>query len=192
MPGISAMIARFMGNRETSKAMSQTPQITSTLNSTWSRKDLWSRRGDGFCVEVSRHSVPLSNISPELGEHRWCVYAYLSPDHPHFAKFDGTGSFFQEACAELPLHGGPISNASYLRYHYDADGKTTCIQVGADYGHLHDGRFSHLTPEQASAVLFDGDRLFRWLTEKADSVGRASTQGAAQREEEVPSGEKEA
>lgn len=175
-----------------SKAGVDQTQITSTLDSTWSHKDLWSKRGNGFCVEVSHHSVPLSSISPELGEHRWCVYAYIYPDHPHFAKFDGSDSFFQDACQELPLHGGVISNASYLRYHYTTDGKMTCVQVGQDYNHLHDEQFTHLAPAKAAVVLFDGDRLFRWLTEKASFVGRGSKSDTASGKQNPPSSTMEA
>lgn len=132
----------------------------------WSHEDIWKRCGDGFCVEISRHSEPLSDISPELGPHRWCVYAYIYPQHPHFARFDKTDSFFHETCAVLPLHGG----ASYLRTHYLGDGAKSCVQVGADYNHLHDEHFTHLTPEQAGEVFKDAENLFRWLTEKGKSV----------------------
>lgn len=172
------------------EVITETPQKPPPLDATnhaWRRKELWSRRGDQFCVEVSRHFEPISTISPELGEHRWCVYAYIYPKHPHFQKFDGTDYFFQDACAELPLHGGVIGNASYLRYHYAGGGQTTCIQVGADYNHLHDERFTHMTPEEAGEVFFDAELLFLWLTDSnkasdrpgADSVGHATDEQSA-------------
>lgn len=153
------------------------------MNSTeqeWSHKELWSQRGKSFTVEVSCHEAPLSTISPELGIYRWCVYAYIFPAHPHFLEFDGTDSFFQDACAILPLHGGVISNASYLRYHYASDSKVTCIQVGSDYNHLHDERFSRLSSNKADEVFDDASILFSWLTKResdpkgADSVPNAS------------------
>lgn len=143
----------------------------------WRRKELWSRKTATFCVEVSRHDEePLSAISPELGPHRWCVYAYLYPAHPRFQKFDGTNSFFQSACSELPLHG-VITGASYLQYHYAGGGQTVCIQVGADYNHLRDERFSHTEPENSGEVFDDAERLFSYLQSEAESVGRALNPG---------------
>lgn len=168
--------------------MNETPHVATTVQSTnnaWRRKELWSRRGDQFCVEVSRHEAPLSELSPELGEHRWCVYAYIYPKHPHFQKFDGTDYFFQDACAELPLHGGVISSASYLRYHYAGGGQTTCIQVGADYNHLQDEHFTHLTPEEAGEVFRDADRLFDWLTDAKQARVPSSSAGQKTKEKSL-------
>lgn len=151
-----------------------TAQPNST-EQTWSHKELWHKRGKSFNVEVSCHETPLSPISPELGIYRWCVYAYIYPAHPHFLTFDGTDYFFQDACAILPLHGGVIGNASYLRYHYTQDGKTSCIQVGADYNHLHDERFTRMSPNEANEVFFDAELLFQWLTDKESEAGSVST-----------------
>lgn len=123
----------------------------------WSHKDLWKRFGDNFLVEVSRHAVE----RPEEweGKHRWCVYAYIYPGHWHFPAFKGT-DMWQEAASMMPLHGGP----SYLRNH-EADGKIMSIQVGADYNHLHDERYTHMaTAEEAYCVFRDAEELFNWLS----------------------------
>lgn len=139
-----------------------------TAKQEWRHKDMWSMRGKDFMVQVSRHGEPMpesmrSYCYDEEGEHRWCVYAYIYPKHPHFAKFKGD-QMWQEAATCLPLHAGP----SYLRYHYDEDRKVTSVQVGADYNHLHDTHFTRYeTREQAAEVFQDADDLFEMLAAKA-------------------------
>lgn len=135
--------------------------------SEWRHKDVWGMDGKDFMVQVSRHSVTL--ISPgggydAEGPHRWCVYAYIYPKHPHFAAFDGTEAMWQDAAAMLPLHGGP----SLCRKHLDADGKVTSYQVGADYNHLHDWPYTqYATKDDARAVFSDAAELHAWLMECA-------------------------
>jgi hypothetical protein len=59
--------------------------------SDWKKKTLWVRRGTNFAVEVSLHTD--SSLDPMDGENRWCVYAYIYPEHPHFAAFSGDPCF---------------------------------------------------------------------------------------------------
>ncbi len=136
----------------------------------WKHKEIWTRHGDRFAVEVSRHTAPADagfdgfdgfDVHAGRGPNRWCVYAYIYPDHPHFGAFEGDG-MFQPAAGALPLHGGP----TYLRWHYSGGGGTVdSVQVGADYDHLNDYPYTHYaTPEAAGAVFADADRLFDWLT----------------------------
>ena len=89
----------------------------------WNRKELWRKFGKNFMVEVSRHEEPAtdSGCSDSEGPHRWCVYAYIYPKHPHFATFDGTEAMWQDAAACLPLHGGP----TFCRKHLNAKGEVT-------------------------------------------------------------------
>lgn len=126
----------------------------------WQHKDLWLKRMDGFAVEVSRHSVPISSFDEgECGTNRWCVYAYIYPPHAYFKSFDGN-DMFQPAANAMPLHCGP----SLFRRNVDNDGAVTSIQVGADYDHLYDNAYSfYETPEDASSVFHDADRLVSWL-----------------------------
>lgn len=130
--------------------------------SNWEHKDLWKRYGKDFMVEVSRHQVGVFQEAErwsEEGPHRWCVYAYIYPKHPHFAKFSGP-EMFQDAACSLPLHCGP----SFLRWHYADDGKPTSVQVGCDYNHLHDSQYTRMaTKEEAQAVFNDAEKLFDWL-----------------------------
>lgn len=132
------------------------------MNSDWKRKEIWARRGNGFCVEVSRHEVSPDQFQ-ERGVHRWCVYAYLYPPHPHFANFSGN-DMWQDSADILPLHSGP----SFLRWHRDDDGKPTSVQVGADYNHLHDADYTfYETADDARSVFNDADQLFDWLAERS-------------------------
>ncbi len=134
---------------------------------TWDHKDLWRMNGPNFMVEVSRHSVPVRDEGccyDSEGPHRWCVYAYIYPKHPHFARFNGTEEMRQEAASRLPLHGGP----SFCRKHLNAKGEVTSYQVGADYNHLHDWFFTqHATKQEAATVFSDAEELHQWLKDAA-------------------------
>ena len=125
----------------------------------WRRKDVWSKRETGFCIEVSRHEdKPLEETE---GPHRWCVYAYIYPNHTLFDKFDGD-SLWQEATDMLPLHYG----CSLLKRHTDEDGNVCSIQVGADYNHLGDEQYTHMETDADARVIFsDADGLLERLKE---------------------------
>jgi hypothetical protein len=128
----------------------------------WDHKDAWRKRGQDFMVEVTRHNGT-EDISE--GPHRWAVYAYIYPKHPHFAEFDGP-HMWQLAATCLPLHGYP----SYLEYPM-YEGKVTSVKVGADYHHLHDYHFTHYaTPNEAREVFDDAQALFDWLQAAAHPV----------------------
>lgn len=131
--------------------------------SDWEHKDEWRKFGKNFLVTVTRHFSEPSSFNPGEGTNRWAVYAYIYPDHPHFAAFDGDG-LWQSATRGLPLHHG----ASFLRRHYDTDGAVTSIQVGADYHHLHDSSFTHCESKADAAEVFsDAGELFDTLTKLA-------------------------
>jgi hypothetical protein len=127
----------------------------------WKERRLWYRSGANFVVEVSLHTVEQSEFDlGRLGEYRWCVYAYIYPTHPHFAKFDAEG-MFQPAANDMPLHGGPC----YFQQLRGGDGpEVTAIKVGCDYNHIYDERYSFMpNKEAAGSVFMDADELFRWL-----------------------------
>lgn len=131
----------------------------------WDKAEVWTRRTDHFCVEVRRHTEPQCAYT-NTGPNRWFVYAYIYPTHAHFAKFDG-GDIWQEASIALPLHAG----ASMLRWHYDANGNPTSVQVGADYNHLGDERYTFFdNAEQAIQVFRDARDLYEWLNSPAPAV----------------------
>ena len=134
------------------------------MDTDFQHKDEWRRFGKNFLVTVTRHFDDPSPTRPYEGPHRWAVYAYIYPSHPHFAKFVGD-DFWQPAAQVLPMH----YCVSFLRRHYNAEGATTSIQVGADYHHLHDGHFTgYATREDAGEVFHDATVLFEKLTELAD------------------------
>lgn len=136
----------------------------------YSHKDVWSRSGSNFAVQVTRHST--SSIDDHEGPNRWAVYAYIYPKHPHFANFEGP-AMWQDAAAQLHFHRGP-SLLEYPMY----EGKVTSVKVGADYHHLHDDRFTHYsTSKDAHEVFADADELFEQLQTRADvakAAGEAS------------------
>ena len=128
------------------------------MSTEWDHKDEWRRRGKNFMVTVTRHSEDYGE-----GPHRWAVYAYIYPEHPRFSRFNGP-AMWQEAATELPMHGGP----SLLRWHYDDARNPTSVQVGADYHHLCDERFTHYAnAEDAARVFLDADELFDFLSKEA-------------------------
>lgn len=124
----------------------------------WRKSETWRRSGDGFLIEVY-HYTAYGQESYDDGLHRWNVYAYVHPDHPHFKKFSGS-AMWQDAATAMPFHGGP----SFLRWFYDDDGGPVSVKVGGDYHHLGDDHFSFMAaPLEASQVFDDADQLYDWL-----------------------------
>ena len=135
------------------------------MNQGYRKTDEWKRVGKDFLVVVKRHtSATPAEFACGEGPHRWCVYAYIYPSHPHFEAFDGTETMWQDAATVLPMHGGP----SLLRVHTKhPDHAITSYQVGADYNHLHDDEYTHMANEiEAASVFRDADELFDWLSRK--------------------------
>ena len=128
--------------------------------SKWGHKDEWHQYGKDFLVVVKRYAVEPASFDSYQGPNRWGVYAYIYPKHQLFSGFCGP-SMWQPAANALPLHGGP----SLLRWHYSDDHKPTSVQIGADYNHLHDERFSkYTTADDAYEVFADAQQLFGYLT----------------------------
>ena len=129
------------------------------MSDQWTHKDEWEREGRNFMVKVSRHTQ--RRYDPTEGSNNWCIYAYIYPKHPDFAKFDVDGPMYQDAAAAMPLHGGP----TFFQAHYDRKkNECTSVQVGADYNHLYDDEFAHhKTLEDAYQVFNDAGELFDWL-----------------------------
>jgi hypothetical protein len=128
----------------------------------WEHKDLWNKRGGNFLVQVSRHLKSLGSANE--GVNRWCVYAYIYPEHPHYTAFKDAG-FYQEAAEILPLHGG----CTYLEY-IQYDGELTSIKVGCDYHHLGDEVFTYYDDRASADKVFrDADELFAWLLQHDNS-----------------------
>ena len=138
------------------------------MSANWNHKDEWRLFGKDFMVVVSRHEE--SELCGD-GKHRWCVYAYIYAKHPHFAKFDGP-DMWQDAASCLPMHGGP----TYLRYHRNDDAAVVSVQVGCDYNHIYDSRFTHYeTKDDAYEVFNDAYELFQRLEAR---IGEATGEPA--------------
>src|ERR1700749_75877 len=130
----------------------------------WGRRDSWRKHGKDFMVEVYHYTETPREETSWYGEgegpHRWNVYAYIYPKHPHFAAFKRDEGMWQEAGATLGFHGG-VSLLEYPQY----DDKVTCVKVGCDYNHLHDAPYTRMeNREQASEIFDDADTLFERLT----------------------------
>ncbi|MGI4815874.1 MAG: hypothetical protein ACRYG5_09950 [Janthinobacterium lividum] len=140
----------------------------------WKHAEEWTRSGKDFLVKVYRSSSVLSTEwAEQFGraevEHKWAVYAYIYPKHPHFGAFNGE-EMFQDAANIMPLHAG----CSFLRFHYSAPQTVCSIEAGADYSHLHDDAFLGMaTPEEARRVFHDADELFDRLRARATQGGAA-------------------
>lgn len=152
----------------------------------WEHKEEWRASGTshlGFCVVVSRHEVGVRD-DDDRGPHCWCVYAWIYPGHPRFKRFKDE-SIFQDAATELPLHGGVITNATLVRKHYTAKEGVISVQVGSDYRHLHDERFTHMaTRDEAREVFRDAERLVEFL--KAENTPDVVAQPAQAAKEPTP------
>ncbi len=138
----------------------------------WSKKDLWTRRGNGFLVQVSRHGeAVVERMFGAQGAHRWCVYAYVYPEHPYFARLAVPDGRIPDAAFAMPIHG-----TSFFQVHRYPDdskkaGEVSSYQVGGDYNHLHDDHFTFMaTKEEASSVFDDAEELIEWLGKYVPSV----------------------
>ena len=144
--------------------------------SNWKHKDIWKREGKDFLIEVSRHEGVADGRE---GTHRWAVYAYIYPAHPHFGEFAGD-SLFQDATADLPGH----SYCSYLRYHANAAGEVTSVQVGWDYHHDGDWMFTHdATKDDALRQFRDADALFDALQAMTEAPAQPIAAASSERSE---------
>lgn len=141
----------------------------------WHKSTSWKQPGKDFLVEVRHITEP--PLPPELaifssgdGHNRWFVYAYIYPKHPHFRAFSGD-SIAQEAARVLPLHGG----CTFVQEHLDRLGTkegmsitVASYQVGADYHHYGDDRFTYYDAVQGNdldfEVFVEAKALFDTLT----------------------------
>lgn len=132
--------------------------------SDWNKKDIWSKRGKDFMVQISRHEKSSQPQYFGEGINCWAVYAYIYPEHRLFDRFEGS-DMWQEAASCLPLHKGP----SFLKIHRNDTGDICSYQVGADYSHAYDEHFSEYSNlDEAYQVKRDAQELFDWLSPLAE------------------------
>ena len=120
------------------------------------KSEVWHHRSRGFTVAIV-HWLD-ENHDDRNGPHRWNVYAYVYPAHPMFAALaEGRTS---PAVGALPLHEGETC----YHWHIGSDGWPTSLQIGSDYNHFNDERYTHMaTADDARSVFADADRLVDYL-----------------------------
>lgn len=122
----------------------------------WREKRVWVKQGAHFAVEIVHWTDDWPTGITRNGHNHWNVYAYIYAKHRLFEPVKN-----REFNA-LPLHGGE----TYRRYHWDERGaKIVSIQVGSDYSHFGDDRFSHMTILEDSEVERDAEYLFDFLAD---------------------------
>jgi len=138
------------------------------MNMEWQHKDLWILRHQDFAVEVSRH-VAQAHEELGLGSNRWCVYVYVYPTHPLSGSIDLDGGMWQNPLVGFPLHAG----CSFFKVHQQFKGEVTSVQIGCDYNHYEDDRYSHMaTKAEASSVFRDAEELFNWMLARVEPAPR--------------------
>ena len=126
----------------------------------WEHAEEWCKKGVDFRVVVKRWAFAEDSNIPYEGRQVWNVYAYIYPKHRLWNSFEGP-DMFQPAAEALPLHCGP----TFLRYNLGQTGKVESLQVGSDYRHMGDERFSHYkTRKDAWEVFQDAKELFAYLS----------------------------
>lgn len=139
--------------------------------------DSWRMRGTDFMVEVYHYTEEVREATSWYGDgegpHRWNVYAFIYPKHPHFAAFERGAGMWQEAGAVLPFHGG-VSLLEFPQY----DDKVTSVKVGCDYHHLHDDAYTRMEKrEHAGEIFEDAVALFerrQRMSDDAKATGAAA------------------
>lgn len=121
----------------------------SRVTENWKHKDEWNREGSKHSVVVSRHTNHAGD------EHRWCVYLYIYPGHPRFDQFNAGGDMWSQPHFECH------SYVSLFRVHRRDSGDIGSYQLGWDYNHDGDHRFTeYATADDASSVFWDANKLF--------------------------------
>jgi len=134
----------------------------------WDHVEEWYKQGVDFRVMVKRWSFTETHWNLKEGSQVWNVYALIYPNHRLWDSFEGP-DMFQPAASALPLHCGP----TFLRYNLGQTGKIESLQVGSDYRHLGDERFSHCkTREDAWEVFQDAEELFTYLSTNPEDTNQ--------------------
>lgn len=121
----------------------------------WTKKDVWTRDGNKYRVEISRHE----SYGEDDEKNRWCVYAWIYPGHWMFDRFSP-----EQKTWDSPYIEGGHSYPSYFRAHRNNDGEVTAYQKGWDYNHDGDYRFGGMTSkEDAWEVFSDASKIFKSL-----------------------------
>jgi len=146
--------------------------LTSVPADNWKRKEVWKREGSNFAVEVSRHECHVfhdDGCFDSEGPHRWCVYVYVYPKHPSFSEFKPEGDLYDQP--SFGMHWGN----SYFRVWRSDEGEIKSFQVGSDYNHFDDWRYTRMaTKKEAYSVFADAGEIFDMMALREKSVAEKS------------------
>lgn len=127
------------------------------MKPSWTPKQLWTRSGKDFSIEISRHQRPAPH--QDEPEYFWCLYVYIYPQHPLFDRIQSERISEDSVCA-MPFHIGCTFNSWYFK----GDGKIASKKIGCDYNHLYDDRFlRYQTESDAYEVFNDANYLYEWM-----------------------------
>lgn len=134
----------------------------------WHNKEVWTRRGDGFTVEVSRYWFYPSSYyrdpddtwyNEAQKEARWYIYVHFLKDSKFFnllkecQKVNAVNQILPQSLLDL-FHGG-------LTYFNNTE---ESIQIGCDYYHYGDDAYLSMhTAQEANAVFKDAEQIYRYL-----------------------------
>lgn len=150
--------------------------MTAVKQPEWKHSDSWRMRGTDFMVEVYHYTEQVRDATSWYGDgegpHRWNVYAFIYPTHPHFAAFVRGEGMWHEAGSMLGFHGG-VSLLEFPQY----DDKVTSVKVGCDYNHLHDDAYTRMEKREHAVEIFeDAANLFERLQRMSDEAKATGAQ----------------
>lgn len=124
----------------------------------WKKKDVWTRDGEKYRVEISRHDA----YGDDDEKNRWCFYAWIYRGHWMFDRFSP-----EQNTWDTPHIEGGHSYPSYFQAHRNNAGEVTAYQKGWDYNHDGDYRFGGMiSQEDAWEVFSDANRVFKDLAQQ--------------------------
>jgi hypothetical protein len=132
----------------------------------YTHKEIWSRRGKDFLIEVVRWETLTEEKYKKIkeegyafnGRFVWNIYCYLYPKHKKFNLPEN------EEYGECPINSFHYG-CTYVNWHRKADGTITSKQYGNDYNHYGDECFTYIEkPEDAYTIFNDADELFEELS----------------------------
>ena len=119
----------------------------------WNKKDVWTKLGTNFTVEVKHWKRGERNM--------WNVYAYIGKEHPHFSEFISE-ELFQPATEVLHFHWG----VTFCKGLCEFGKEIHAYQVGSDYAHCYDEPFESVdNRDDAYEVFQDAEILYKQLEE---------------------------
>lgn len=135
------------------------------MNYNWVKHERWWLRGSNFTIEVIHSDLGRDQRNSDDGGHRWCFYAFIYDDHPHYDNFT-ENDMSQEACRMLPMHSYP---SYFERLESHRSGRlmvTKSVKVGCDYNHYGDEHYTYVDTEESAklnGIFDDAQRLYDWL-----------------------------